>query len=127
MPLYPEMEADYAYLAEKLNALGIAYVHLVDHSAQGAPVVPDKIKATFRKVFKQTLILSGGYDAKRAEADLATGKADLIAFGKPILANPDLVQRLKDGAALNAPDMATYYTPGAKGYTDYPALAPQPA
>ncbi len=126
-PLYPEMESDYAYLAEKLNTLGLAYIHVVDHSAQGAPAVPDSIKATFRKVFKQTLILSGGYDAKRADADLAAGKADLIAFGKPILANPDLVQRLKDGAALNAPDMATFYTPGPKGYTDYPALAPQAA
>ena len=127
MPLYPEMESDYAYLADKLNALGLAYVHLVDHSSQGAPQVPDSIKATFRKVFKQTLILSGGYDVARAEADLAAGRADLIAFGKPILANPDLVERLKANAALNAPDMATFYTPGAKGYTDYPALATQPA
>lgn len=127
MPLYPQMEADYTYLAGKLNALGLTYVHLVDHSAQGAPVVPDSIKATFRKVFKQTLILSGGYDVKRAEADLAAGKADLIAFGKPILANPDLVERWKVGAALNAPDMSTFYTPGPKGYTDYPALAPQAA
>jgi N-ethylmaleimide reductase len=127
MPLYPEMEADYGYLAAKLNALGLAYVHLVDHSAQGAPAVPDSIKATFRKVFKRTLILSGGYDVKRAEADLAAGKGDLIAFGKPILANPDLVARWQTGAALNAPDMSTFYTPGPKGYTDYPALVPQPA
>lgn len=126
-PSYPEMEADYGYLAEKLNALGLAYVHLVDHSAGGAPKVPDSIKATFRKVFKQTLILSGGYDVQRAEADLAAGKADLIAFGKPILSNPDLVERFKAGAALNAPDMATFYTPGPKGYTDYPALTPQTA
>lgn len=127
MPLYPDMEADYSYLAGKLNALGLTYVHMVDHSAQGAPVVPDSIKATFRKTFKQTLILSGGYDVKRAEADLAAGRADLIAFGKSILANPDLVGRWKAGASLNAPDMATFYTPGAKGYTDYPALAPQAA
>ena len=127
MPLYPEMEADYTYLAGKLNALGLAYIHLVDHSAQGAPKVPDSIKATFRSTFKQTLILSGGYDVARAEADLAAGRADLIAFGKPILANPDLVERWKAGAGLNAPDMATFYTPGPKGYTDYPALVPQPA
>jgi N-ethylmaleimide reductase len=125
MPLYPEMEADYTYLAGKLNTLGLAYIHLVDHSAQGAPKVPDSIKATFRSTFKQTLILSGGYDVARAEADLAAGRADLIAFGKPILANPDLVERWKAGAGLNAPDMATFYTPGPKGYTDYPALAPQ--
>ena len=122
MPLYPELEADYAYLAEKLNALGLVYVHLVDHSAQGAPVVPDSIKATFRKTFKRTLILSGGYDAARAEADLEAGKADLIAFGKAFLANPDLVARWKAKAQLNAFDASTFYTPGAKGYTDYPAL-----
>ena len=88
----------------------------------GAPSVPDAIKETFRTVFKRTLILSGGYDAKRAESDLATGKCDLIAVGRPFLANPDLVDRWKAGAAVNEPDMDTFYTPGPKGYTDYPAL-----
>jgi N-ethylmaleimide reductase len=122
MPLYPEMEADYAYLAGKLNVAGLVYIHLVDHSSQGAPVVPDSMKATFRKTFKRTLILSGGYDLARAESDLAAGKADLIAFGKAFLANPDLVERWKAQAALNAFDASTFYTPGAKGYTDYPAL-----
>jgi N-ethylmaleimide reductase len=123
MPLYPEMESDYAYLAERLNVAGLMYVHLVDHSAGGAPVVPDSIKATFRKVFKRTLILSGGYDAKRAESDLGSGHADLIAVGKPFLANPDLVTRWQNGAGLNAPDPTTFYAPGPKGYIDYPALA----
>jgi N-ethylmaleimide reductase len=122
MPLYPEMEADYAYLAGKLNDLGLVYIHLVDHSSQGAPIVPDSMKATFRKTFKRSLILSGGYDLARAESDLAARKADLIAFGKAFLANPDLVERWKAQAALNAFDASTFYTPGAKGYTDYPAL-----
>jgi N-ethylmaleimide reductase len=122
MPLYPEMTADYAYLAGKLNDLGLVYIHLVDHSAQGAPVVPDSMKATFRKTFKRTLILSGGYDLARAESDLAAGKGDLIAFGKAFLANPDLVDRWKTQAKLNAFDSSTFYTPGAKGYTDYPVL-----
>jgi N-ethylmaleimide reductase len=126
MPAYPEMEADYTYLAGKLNDLGLVYVHLVDHSSSGAPAVPDSIKAMFRKAFKGALILSGGYDAARAEADLVAGKADLIAVGKPILANPDLVARWQASAALNAPDMSTFYTPGPKGYTDYPALTGQP-
>jgi N-ethylmaleimide reductase len=125
MPLYPEMEADYAYLAQKLNDTGLLYIHLVDHSSMGAPKVPDSMKATFHSVFKGALILSGGYDAARAESDLAAGKCDLIAVGKPFLANPDLVERWKTGAALNAPDMATFYTPGPKGYTDYPTLAEQ--
>jgi len=127
MPLYPEMEADYTYLAGKLNEVGLVYVHLVDHSPQGAPDVPASIKRTFRNKFKRTLILSGGYDAKSAEADLAAGKADLIAVGRPILANPDLIARWKADAALNVPDASTFYTPGPKGYTDYPILAKQAA
>ena len=122
MPLYDTMEADYTYLAQQLDARGLVYVHLVDHSPMGAPPVPDAIKATFRKLFKRTLILSGGYDAERAESDLAAGRCDLIAVGRPFLANPDLVERWKTGTAVNAPDMATFYTPGPKGYTDYPVM-----
>ncbi|MDQ2084270.1 alkene reductase [Xanthobacteraceae bacterium Astr-EGSB] len=123
MPLYAEMEADYAYLAGKLNAAGLVYIHLVDHSASGAPEVPASVKDMFRKTFRRTLILSGGYDAARAERDLAAGRCDLVAFGKAFLANPDLVRRWQTGAPLNAPDPNTFYTPGPKGYTDYPALA----
>jgi N-ethylmaleimide reductase len=123
MPAYPTTEADYTYLAGELNAIGLLYVHLVDHSSMGAPPVPESMKATFRSVFKRTVILSGGYDAVRAESDLEAGRCDLVAFGRPFLANPDLVTRWKTGAALNVPDMSTFYTPGAKGYTDYPALA----
>jgi N-ethylmaleimide reductase len=122
MPLYDAMEADYTYLAQQLNAHGLVYIHLVDHSSMGAPPVPASMKATFRNVFNGKLILSGGYDAARAESDLAAGKCDLITVGKPFLANPDLVARWKTGAAVNVPDMSTFYTPGAKGYTDYPVL-----
>jgi N-ethylmaleimide reductase len=68
-------------------------------------------------------VAAGGFDRTSAEQVLAAGLADLVAFGKPFLANPDLVQRLRSNAALNAPDMATFYTPGEKGYTDYPTLS----
>ena len=122
MPLYDAMEADYTYLAQQLNTRGLVYIHLVDHSSMGAPKVPDSMKAAFRSVFKGKLILSGGYDAARAESDLVAGKCDLVAVGKPFLANPDLVARWKSGAAENVPDINTFYTPGPKGYTDYPAL-----
>ena len=122
MPLYDAMAGDYTYLAQQINARGLVYIHLVDHSSQGAPVVPDAIKEMFRREFKGKLILSGGYDAARAESDLAAGKCDLIAVGRPILANPDLVARWKTGVVENAPDMDTFYTPGPKGYTDYPAM-----
>ena len=123
MPSYDGQDADYAYLADKLNGLGLVYVHLVDHTAMGAPAVPASIKETFRKHFKGTLILSGGYDAAHAEADLAAGKCDLIAVGRPFISNPDLVRRWETKAALNEADMATFYTPGEAGYTDYPALS----
>jgi N-ethylmaleimide reductase len=123
MPLYDAMQADYTWLARQLNERGVVYIHLVDHSAMGAPAVPATMKAAFRQLFKGALILSGGYDAARAEGDLATGKADLIAVGRPFLANPDLVARWQTGAAVNAPDMSTFYTPGPQGYTDYPTLA----
>jgi N-ethylmaleimide reductase len=122
MPLYGAMQADYTYLAQQLNARGLVYVHLVDHSPMGAPPVPEAMKATFRKLVKRSLILSGGYDAARAESDLVAGKCDLIAVGRPFLANPDLVARWSSSAAENTIDMATFYTPGPKGYTDYPML-----
>ena len=122
MPLYDRMEEEYTWLAEQLNLSAPAYIHLVDHSSMGAPLVPDSMKETFRNTFKGALILSGGYDAKRAESDLVGGKCDLIAIGRAFIANPDLIERWKTGAALNAPDMDTFYSPGLKGYTDYPAL-----
>jgi N-ethylmaleimide reductase len=81
------------------------------------------VKAMARKEFKRTLILSGGYDAERAEGDLAAHRCDLIAVGRPFLANPDLVTRWKSKAAVNAPDQSTFYMPGPKGYIDYPALS----
>jgi len=123
MPFYDAMEEDYTYLAEQLAVRGILYVHLLDHSAGGAPPVPDDIKAAFRCHFPENLILAGGYDAARAESDLAAGRADAIAFGVPFLANPDLPARFAAGAALNPPDFTTLYTAEARGYTDYPTLA----
>ena len=122
MPVYPGLADEYAYLAEHLNARGLVYIHLVDHSPMGAPAVPASIKAMFRKTFKGALILSGGYDAVRADKDIADGRCDLVAFGRPFLANPDFIARSKAGAAMNAPDMDSFYTADAKGYTDYPLL-----
>ena len=121
MPHYPEIDKTYTYLAEELNKLGIVYLHLVDHSSMGAPEVPTEIKGIIRTRFKNTLILSGGYDKERAEADIETGKADLIAFGRPFINNPDFVERLKNDWSLSKElKMDLFYTPGEKGYTDYP-------
>jgi N-ethylmaleimide reductase len=85
----------------------------------GAPPVSATLKAQIRDLFKGCYILSGGYDRTKADADLAAGKGDLVAFGRPFISNPNLVEKLKSGQALSAPDMNTFYTPGEKGYTDY--------
>ena len=127
MPHYPEMDETYAYLAAELQKIGLVYVHLVDHSSMGAPAVPAETVATIRRLFTGTLILSGGYTAERAEEALQSGRADLVAFGKPFISNPDLVERMKTGAALTPLDPNTLYTPGPGGYTDYPLADGQPA
>jgi N-ethylmaleimide reductase len=114
-----EVDALYLCLVEALNGIGLAYIHVVDHSSMGAPPVSEELKAKLRAAFKGKYILSGGYDATRANADLDAGKGDLVAFGRPFIANPDLVQKLKTGAELEAPDPDTFYTPDAKGYTEF--------
>lgn len=120
MPHYPEIDETYKYLAEKINEIGLVYVHLVDHSAMGAPKVPASIKKTFRDFYKGNLILSGGYDLSRAEQDIETNSTDLIAFGRPFINNPDLVYRLQNDKPLSTNlDMKSFYTPDEKGYTDY--------
>ena len=112
------------YLTEQLSALNLAYLHVVNHSSMGAPEVPAACIEGMRERFKGAFILSGGYfDAQSAEADLVAGKGDLVAFGRAALANPDLVERLQQGAALNEIDFGSFYTADEKGYTDYPALA----
>jgi N-ethylmaleimide reductase len=88
----------------------------------GAPTVPSSTKAAIREAFHGNLILSGGYDRARAEADLAADHADFIAFGRPFIANPDLVELLRTGGALAEADPETFYTSGEAGYSDYPAL-----
>jgi N-ethylmaleimide reductase len=120
---YPDVDAQYVALARELSALGLLYLHVLDHSAMGAPPVPAEIKSKLRAAFDGPFILAGGLDHASAERALAAGQADMIAFARSFLANPDLVGRMRVDAPLNAPDMQTFYTPGPKGYTDYPALA----
>ncbi|GAB3772729.1 alkene reductase [Ramlibacter monticola] len=120
---FPEVEAQYLALTQELSGLGLLYLHLLDHSALGAPPVPADLKNRLRAAFHGRFILAGGFDAATAETALKAGQADLIAFARPFLANPDLVHRMRIDAALNPVDMATFYTPGPKGYIDYPALS----
>jgi N-ethylmaleimide reductase len=112
----------FGYVIGKLDQLGILYVHLVEASdddiRHGSMVPTDRLRLLFRR----TLIVNGGYDRERADAVIRSGVADLVSFGKAFLANPDLPQRLKIGAAINVPDPDTFYGGGEKGYVDYPAL-----
>ena len=122
MGAYPEVDAQYLALTRELSQLGILYVHVLDHSPLGAPPVPAELKQGLRAAFNGVFILAGGFDKARAQQTLKAGEADLIAFARPFIANPDLPARLQADAALNPLDMATFYTPGPKGYTDYPTL-----
>jgi N-ethylmaleimide reductase len=114
-----KMDAMYLRLIEELNSIGLVYIHIVDHSSMGAPEVSPELKSQIRANFKGKYILSGGYDAERANTDLELHHGDLVAFGRPFISNPDLVQKLQNGSALVPPDFSTFYTPGEKGYTDY--------
>lgn len=121
MPHYPEIEVTYHYLSSQLNKLGIAYIHLVDHSAMGAPEVPMIIKKLIRNNFKNTIILSGGYDKKQAETIISSEMCDLVAFGRPFINNPDLVDRFRNDWPLSLDlKMDLFYSADEKGYTDYP-------
>lgn len=116
---FADVDAQYLSLVQELSTLGLMYLHVLDHSAMGAPAVPAELKAALRAAFDGPFILAGGFDAASAEQALVDGQADLIAFGRPFISNPDLVERMRQGAPLNPPDMATFYTPGPVGYTDY--------
>jgi N-ethylmaleimide reductase len=114
-----EVHATYAYLAEALNRIGIAYIHIASN-----PAIPPKTFDAIRANFSNTIILCNGITPDNADAILQKGFADLIAFGRSFLANPDLVDRIEQHAPLNQVDFTTLYTPGPKGYTDYPTLQP---
>lgn len=116
---FPDLESQYLALTHKLAEMGLVYLHLVDHSAMGAPAVSAELKHKLRAAFAGTFIAVGGFAAESAENALQANQADLIAFGRPFISNPDLVVKLKSGAKLVDPDMSTFYTPGEKGYTDY--------
>jgi N-ethylmaleimide reductase len=121
MPHYPEIDATYYYLSEQLNSLGISYIHIVDHSAMGAPAVPLEMKKQIRHNFGNTLILAGGYNKETAEADIESRRGDLVAFGRPFINNPDLVDRFKNSWQLSEDlKMDLFYSADEKGYTDYP-------
>ena len=115
----------FSYVTGQLNQFKLAYLHVIEALPGHGMARPDQpaVAARLRAIFNGAFILNGGYTQETAERALANNEADLIAFGTPFIANPDLVERYRRGTALNAPDPATFYVPGRQGYTDYPTLA----
>jgi N-ethylmaleimide reductase len=105
--------------ARRLNEIGIAYIHLSEADWEDAPVVPESFRHELRKVFQSAVIVAGKYDQVRAERILGENLADLVAFGRPFIANPDLPRRLREGLPLAAFDGGTLFGGGREGYTDY--------
>ncbi len=119
-------EAVFVPAAKWLGEQGIAFLELRE-SKPGSSFRPSdapRLSPLIREVFEQPLVLNQDYRRANAQEDIDSGLADAIAFGRPFLANPDLVERMRSGASLNKPDPATFYTQGPEGYTDYPALEP---
>lgn len=120
MKAYPEQESTYEYLAEQLALLDIVYIHILDHSSTGAPAVPTEMLTSFRALFPNTIILCGGFNRIKAEEALQDGRANLIAFGRPYISNPDLMVRYKNNwPQASSQNEETYYTSTEQGYTDY--------
>ena len=110
------------HIVDGLDALKLVYIHVIEGATGGPRDIAPFDYASLRKRFTGAYMANNGYDFELANKMLAAGEADLIAFGKPFISNPDLVERLKKGAPLNEWDKATFYGGGAKGYTDYPTL-----
>jgi N-ethylmaleimide reductase len=110
------------HIVDHLNAMKLVYIHVIEGATGGPRDIAPFDYGSLRQRFKGAYIANNGYDFELATRMLAANAADLIAFGKPFLANPDLVERLQRGAPLNVPDKTTFYGGGAKGYTDYPTL-----
>jgi N-ethylmaleimide reductase len=116
-------QATFEYAIAKVNDFGLAYLHLVEGETGGARDLPPgadlkKLRACFSGVY----MANNGYNLELAQQAIASGAADLIAFGRPFISNPDLVERLRQNAPLTPPDQKTFYGGGAEGYTDYPCL-----
>ena len=122
-------ETTFGTIARLLSDFRFAYLHIVNPAVaaleRGEPpdAQSERIINLIRASYRGTLIVAGGFDQNTAEAWLEQGKADLIAFGRKFIANPDLPERFRGGEPLNVDDPTTYYGGGAKGYTDYPTLA----
>jgi N-ethylmaleimide reductase len=116
-------EETFVYAAGQLNRFGLAYLHVLEALPGHMLAAPGpRVTPSIRRNFRGPLMVNGGYTAELASQAIDAGDADLVAFGVPFIANPDLVERFRSGAPLNPPDVPTFYSTGPKGYIDYPAL-----
>ncbi|WEK08295.1 MAG: alkene reductase [Candidatus Pseudomonas colombiensis] len=123
---YAEETDTWLSLASALNDRYLAYVHLSDQLTIGAEAIPEGFAVRFRQTYQGTLIAAGGFNRELAETVLEAGDLDLIAFGRPFISNPDLVERMQNGWPIAEGDRATFYGVNGsptKGYTDYPAYS----
>ena len=116
-------QPQYDYIAERLDVLNIAFLHVVEGATGGPRDVAEFDYDALRHRFKQVYLANNGYNLELATTRLNADKADLFAFGRSFISNPDLVERLKTGAPLAQPNPATLYGGGAAGYTDYPTIS----
>ncbi|WP_342116934.1 alkene reductase [Pseudoduganella sp. OTU4001] len=116
-------EETYTAAAARLAEIGVGYIHIAEADWDDAPLMPVAFKQALRAAYPGVMIYAGKYTGERARAAIREGWADLIAIGRPFVANPDLPQRLRIGAPLNEHDRETLFGGGARGLTDYPALA----
>ena len=119
-------ESTYTAAARLLSSHQIAYLHIAEADWDDAPQMRVEFKQAIRSAFPNVLIYAGKYDAVRARAAIREGWADLIGFGRPFIANPDLPERIRSGAPWAQHDPATLFGGGAHGLTDYPRLSPDP-
>lgn len=117
-------QAVFGHLVRELDRRGIAFIHFIEGATGGPRELKGFDFEQARREFRGAYIANNGYDRAMAVDAVESGHADAVSFGRPFIANPDLVQRLRTGAALNTPNPKTFYTPGPVGYIDYPALQP---
>ena len=124
MTMDEETIPTFDYIIDRLNTYELAYLHLSEPftDVSSLPFAETDIAGRYRPMYRGTLISNSGFDREKANSHILEGKADAVAFGKPFISNPDLVTRFRENAPLADWDQDTFYTPGEKGYTDYPEL-----
>ena len=124
MTMDEETIPTFDYIISKLNEYDLAYLHLSEPftDVSEVPFAEQNIAKRYRPIYKGTLVINNSFDQESGNKIIEQGLADAVAYGKPFISNPDLVERFKENASLSEWDQTTFYTPGEKGFLDYPSL-----